>query len=90
MPKIVFTGVEDPKNHLTMFNAQMNIYGGTNAIHCKMFMGMFTGTTLQWFNDLPDDHITFFDQFFELFREQLSVNQNKPPISFDLFIVKQR
>jgi len=89
-PKIVFTGGEDPENHLTTFNAQMIIYGGTNAVYCKMFMGTFTGTTLQWFSVLPDDHITSFDQFYELFREQFSVNQTKPPISFDLFSVKQR
>jgi len=46
-PKHVFTVVEDPENHLTLFNAQMIISGGTYAIHCKMFMGTFIGTTLQ-------------------------------------------
>jgi len=55
-----------------------------------MFMGTFTGTTLQWFSGLPDDHITSFDQFSELFREQFFVNQAQPLISFDLFNVKQR
>jgi len=45
-PKIIFTGIEDPENHLTVFNAQMIISRGTNVIHCKMFMGTFTGTTL--------------------------------------------
>jgi len=45
-PKIVFTGTEDPKAHLTTFNAQMMISGGTNVMHCKMFMGTFTGTVL--------------------------------------------
>jgi len=89
-PKIVFTGVEDPENHLTTFNAQMIIYGGANAVHCKMFMGTFTGTTLQWFSGLPDRHIISFDQFFELFRERFFVNQAKPLISYDLFSVKQR
>jgi len=65
-PKIVFTGVEDPESHLTVFNAQMIILGGTNAIHCKMFMGTFTST---------NGHITSFFQFFELFMEQFIVNQ---------------
>jgi len=73
-----------------MFNAQMIIYEGINAIHCKMFMGTFIGTTMQWFSGLPDGHITSFDQFFGLFMEHLSVNQVKPPISYDLFSVKQR
>jgi len=30
-PNIVFTGVEDPESHLTTFNVQMMISGGTNA-----------------------------------------------------------
>jgi len=46
-PKITFTGIEDPKAHLTaVFHAQMMILGGTNAIYCKLLMGMFTGTAL--------------------------------------------
>jgi len=28
MPKITFLGTEDPKNHLTTFNAQMIVFGG--------------------------------------------------------------
>jgi len=47
-PKIAFfTGVQYPKNHLTSFNAQMIISGGSDAIRCKMFMDTFIGTTLQ-------------------------------------------
>ena len=46
-PKIAFfTGIEDPENHLTTFNAQMIISRGTNVVRYKMFMGTFTGTTL--------------------------------------------
>ena len=46
-PKIAFfTGLEDPENHLTTFNAQMIISRGTDNIRCKMFMDTFTGTTL--------------------------------------------
>jgi len=68
-PKITSTGVEDLESHLTTFYAQMIISGGTDAIHCKMFMGTLTGTTLQWFVGFSDGHITFFDQFSKLFRE---------------------
>ena len=85
IPKIVFTGVEDPEIHLTTFNAQMMISGGTNVMHCKMFMGTFIGTTLQWFVGLLDSHITSFDKFSGFFREQFIVNQAQPPVSFNLF-----
>jgi len=68
----------------------MIIFRGTDVIHCKMFMGTFTGTTLQWFSGLPDGHITSFDQFSDLLKEQFSMNQVKPPILYDLFNVRQR
>ena len=65
------------------------ISGGTDAIHCKLFMGTFAGTTLHWFIGLPDGHITSFGQFSALFREQFIVNRAPPPVPFDLFGVKQ-
>jgi len=74
-PKIAsFIGREYPENHLTAFNAQMIVFGGTNVIHYNMFMSTFTGTSLQWFSGLPDGHITSFAQFPIFFREHLSVN----------------
>jgi len=65
------------------------ISGGTDPMHCKLFMGTFSGTTLDWFISLPDGHITSFDQFSTLFKEQYIVNQASATISFDLFDVKQ-
>jgi len=55
-----------------------------------MFMGTFTGTTLQWFSGIPGGHITFFSQFSMMFREQFSTNKVKPPRIYDLFGVRQR
>jgi len=66
------------------------ISGGTDAMHCKLFMGTFTGTTLWWFIGLPDGHITSFDQFSTLLREQFIVNRAPPPFPFDLLGVKQK
>jgi len=50
----------------------MMISGGTNAMHCKLFMGTFSGTALDWFISLPDGHITSFDQFSALLKEPSS------------------
>lgn len=60
-PRITFTSTEDQEAHITAFHTQMLISGGTNAMHCKLFMGTFVGTTLDWFIGLPDGHITSFD-----------------------------
>ena len=58
-------------------------------MHCKLFKSTFSGTTLDWFISLPNGHITSFYQFSTLFREQYIVNQAPPPVSYDLFDVKQ-
>jgi len=42
--KITFTGVEDLEAHITTFHTQMMISGSTDAMHCKLFMGTFSGT----------------------------------------------
>jgi len=88
-PKITFTSVEDLEAHITAFHTQMMISGGTDAMHCKLFMGTFSGTALDWFISLPNGHITSFDQFSTLFKEQYIVNQALTLVSFDLFDVKQ-
>jgi len=69
IPKITFTGIEDPEAHITTFHTQMMISGGTDVMHYKLFMGTFSSTMLNWFISLPDGHITSFDQFSTLFRE---------------------
>ena len=67
----------------------MMLFGVSDAVHCKMFMSTLTGTTLDWFVSLPDGHVTSFSQFSTLFREQYIVSRAPPPVSYDLFDVRQ-
>jgi len=90
-PKIAyFTGIEDPENHVMTFNAQMIIFGGTNAFQCKMLIEIFTGTTLQLFSGIPDGQITFFSHFSIMFRESFFANIVKPLRMYDLYGVRKR
>ena len=88
-PKVTFTGVEDPEAHITTFHTQMMLSRGSDAVYCKLFMSTLACAALDWFISLPDGHITSFDQFTTLFREQYIVNRAPPPISYDLFDVRQ-
>jgi len=88
-PKATFTGVEDPEAHLTAFHTQMMLVGGSDAVRCKLFMSTLVGTAMDWFISLPDGHITSFTQLSKLFREQYIANRALPPISYDLFDVRQ-
>jgi len=89
VPKATFIGVEEPEAHLTAFHTQMMLSGGSDVVHCKLFMSTHTGTTLDWFISLPDGHITSIEQFSTLFREQYIVNRAPPPVSYNLFDVRQ-
>jgi len=54
-----------------------------------MLMSTLSGAMLEWFVSLPDGHITNFDQFATLFREQYLVNKAPTRLSYDVFDVKQ-
>ena len=88
-PKVIFIGMEDPKAHLTAFHTQMVLVGGFDAVRCKLFMSTLTGMAMDWFISLPKGHITSFQQLSQLFREQYLANRAPPPVSYDLFDVKQ-
>jgi len=42
IPKVTFTGMEDPEAHLTVFHTQMMLVGGSDAIKCKLFISTLT------------------------------------------------
>jgi len=81
-PKVIFTRMEDPEAHLTAFHTQMMLVG-------KLFMSMLTEMAMDWFISLPSGHITSFPQLSQLLREQYLANRAPPPVSYDLFDVKQ-
>ena len=87
--KVTFTGVEDPEAHLTAFHTQMMLTGGSNVVYNKLLMSTSAGAALEWFVSLPDGHITTFDQFATLFREQYFVNKDPTRLSYDVFNIKQ-
>ena len=63
--------------------------GGSDVVYCKMLMGTLSGAALEWFISLLDGHITSFDQFATLFKEQYLVNKAPTRLSYDVFYVKQ-
>nr|KYP34617.1 hypothetical protein KK1_044410 [Cajanus cajan] len=85
-----FDGTQDPSQHLTNFRAQMLICGGSMEVRCKLFMGTLKKAALDWFSGLPDRSITDFDVFSRLFMAQFAANKKKPPITSDLFDLKQQ
>jgi len=87
--KVTFTSVEDPEAHLTVFHTQMMLTGGFDVVYCKLLMNTLADVVLELFFSLPHGHITTFDQFAMLFREQYLINGAPPRISYDVFEIKQ-
>ncbi len=67
----------------------MMLTRGFDVVYCKLLMSTLAGAALEWFVSLPDGHITTFDQFATLFREQYLINRAPPLISYDVFDIKQ-
>ncbi|XP_020206976.1 uncharacterized protein LOC109792010 [Cajanus cajan] len=59
-------------------------------VRCKLFMGTLKKAALDWFSGLPNRSITDFDVFSRLFMAQFTANKKKPPITSDLFDLKQQ
>jgi len=74
-PKVTFTCLEDPEAHITTLHNQMVLSRGSDAVYFKLFMSTLASAALDWFVSLFDGHITSFDQFSMLFREQYIVNR---------------
>jgi len=88
-PKVTFAGTEDPEAHLTVFHTQMMLVGGSDAVRCKLFMSTLVGTAMDWFISLLDGHVTSFPQLTKLFKVQYIANRAPPPVSYDLFDIRQ-
>jgi len=67
----------------------MMLVGESDAVRCKLFMSTLTGMAMDWFISLLEGHITSFAQLSQLFREHYLANRAPPPVSYDLFDVKQ-
>ncbi|XP_057756182.1 uncharacterized protein LOC130975398 [Arachis stenosperma] len=55
-----YDGTKDPQEHLTAFEARMNLEGVGDAVKCRAFPVTLAGSAIRWFNALPQGSITAF------------------------------
>ncbi|XP_016177687.1 uncharacterized protein LOC107619975 [Arachis ipaensis] len=48
-----YDGTKDPQEHLTAFEARMNLEGVGDAVRCRAFPVTLVGPAIRWFNVLP-------------------------------------
>ncbi|XP_016206860.1 uncharacterized protein LOC107647280 [Arachis ipaensis] len=78
-----YDGTKDPQEHLTTFEARMNLEGATDAVRCRAFPVTLAGPAIKWFNALPNGSITDFHDISRKFMAQFAtkITKAKHPIS---------
>lgn len=85
----LFDGLEDPSDHLEVFQLHMHLQSYLDAILYRAFFLTFKGPVHKWFFNLPPASIDTFEQFNSLFIGHFVSNRRiRRPTSY-LFDIKQ-
>ncbi|RYR53176.1 hypothetical protein Ahy_A06g028171 [Arachis hypogaea] len=78
-----YDGTKDPQEHLTAFEARMNLEGASDVVRCRAFPVTLAGPAIKWFNALPNRSITGFHDITRKFMAQFTtrITKAKHPIS---------
>ncbi|XP_072062155.1 uncharacterized protein [Arachis hypogaea] len=78
-----YDGTKDPQEHLTAFEARMNLEGAADAVRCRAFPVTLAGPAIKWFNALPNGSIASFHDISRKFMAQFTtrITKAKHPIS---------
>ncbi|XP_057744700.1 uncharacterized protein LOC130962512 [Arachis stenosperma] len=78
-----YDGTKDPQEHLTAFEARMNLEGVGNVVRCRAFPITLAGPAIRWFNALSQGSITTFTDIFQSFLARFTtcIAKAKHPIN---------
>nr|XP_025617260.2 uncharacterized protein LOC112709590 [Arachis hypogaea] len=78
-----YDGTQDPLEHLTAFEARMNLEGVGDEVRCRAFPVTLAGPAIRWFNGLPQGSIYSFSDVSRAFLAQFTtrIAKAKHPIN---------
>ncbi|XP_015950995.2 uncharacterized protein LOC107475832 [Arachis duranensis] len=85
-----YDGTQDPQEHLTAFEARMNLEGVGEEVRCRAFPVTFAGPVIRWFNNLPQGSISRFSDISRTFLAQFTTWIAKAKHPINLLEVTQR
>ncbi|XP_025676149.1 uncharacterized protein [Arachis hypogaea] len=87
-----YDGTKDPQEHLTAFEARMDLEGVGDAVRCQAFPVTLAGPAIRWFNALPQGSITVFADISQSFLARFTtrITKAKHPINLLGIIQKPR
>ncbi|XP_015953033.1 uncharacterized protein LOC107477509 [Arachis duranensis] len=85
-----YDGTKDPQEHLTAFEARMNLEGAADAVRCRAFPVTLAGPAIKWFNALPNGPIASFHDITRQFMAQFTTRITKAKHLINLLGVTQK
>ncbi|XP_025703714.1 uncharacterized protein [Arachis hypogaea] len=85
-----YDGTQDPLEHLTAFEARMNLEGVGDEVRCRAFPVTLAGPAIRWFNGLPQGSIHGFSDISRAFLAQFTTRIAKAKHPINLLGVTQR
>ncbi|XP_016173433.1 uncharacterized protein LOC107615936 [Arachis ipaensis] len=85
-----YDGTQDPQEHLTAFEAKMNLEGVGDEVRCRTFPVTLAGPAIRWFNSLPQGSVAKFSDISHAFLAQFTTRIAKAKHPINLLRVTQR
>ncbi|XP_020972873.1 uncharacterized protein LOC107632634 [Arachis ipaensis] len=85
-----YDGTQDPQEHLTAFEARMNLEGVGDEVRCRTFPVTLAGPAIRWFNSLPQGSVARFSDISRAFLAQFTTQIAKAKHPINLLGVTQR
>ncbi|XP_016193037.1 uncharacterized protein LOC107633964 [Arachis ipaensis] len=85
-----YDGTQDPQEHLTAFEARMNLEGVGDEVRCQAFSVTLARPVIRWFNALLQGSITTFADISRAFLAQFTTRIAKAKHPINLLGVTQR
>ncbi|XP_025692587.1 uncharacterized protein [Arachis hypogaea] len=85
-----YDGIQDPQEHLTDFEARMNLEGVEDEVRCCAFPVTLAGPAIRWFNSLPQGSVVGFSDISHAFLAQFTTRIAKAKHPINLLGVTQR
>ncbi|XP_025679057.1 uncharacterized protein [Arachis hypogaea] len=85
-----YDGTQDPLEHLTAFEARINLEGVGDEVRCRAFPVTLAGPAIRWFNNLPQGSVTQFSDISHAFLAQFTTRIAKAKHPINLLGVTQR
>ncbi|XP_016173152.1 uncharacterized protein LOC107615616 [Arachis ipaensis] len=85
-----YDGTKDPQEHITAFEARMNLEGVGEAVRYRAFPVTLAGPAIRWFNALPQGSITAFADIAQSFLARFTTRIAKEKHPINLLGVTQK